>query len=382
MNSPLLILGGALMTCALTQAQSPEIIQYTFDSGGLANTAVPGVGDGLSSLNVAFNPSATCTSGLSGVSTGAAEIDTGWQMDLGTDSWSIGFHLGTVDISTSTQDFFGSSSTGGFRCFSGGAAGADGILLRTLMGGDVLIPGGHADAGVTHVVWVHDSTVPEVRGYLDGALVVTVPQTNPGTGIVGTLPDFELMTYFAPLRAGNEMDDFRIYRRAIDVPEIMAWMNCGSGSFPTFCDPMDNNSTGVPTVLTGFLGSGTGSGLHLDASDGPPAQFGYFLIGTGSSEPGLTVGNGRLCLAVSAGNSFGRYNPVGGVLNSIGQFDAAGNLVNSVGTSGTGNGYDVPLSIPIPGYTDIAAGETWHFQLWHREAGGASNFSNGISVTF
>ena len=160
--------------------------------------------------------------------------------------------------------------------------------------------------------------------------------------------------------------------------------NTCTGGGATFCDPNENNSTGVPTVMTGMTGGSVGSGLHLDASSGPPTQFGYFLVGTGVNDPGIMIpnSNGRLCLALGGGQSLGRYNVSGGQFNSLGRFDAAGVLQNQVGTSSTGSGYDVPTTVPISGSPQIMAGETWHFQLWHREAAGQSNFSNGMSVTF
>ncbi len=149
----------------------------------------------------------------------------------------------------------------------------------------------------------------------------------------------------------------------------------------SFCDPADNNSTGVPTILSGSMGSGIGSGLHLEASQGPDTQFGFILVGTGVSDPGMLVSQGHLCLSGTAGNSLGRYNVAGGALNSTGQFDSSGVLQNLVGTSTVGSGFDVPTPVPSIGGS-IGAGSTWHFQLWHREANGESNFSNGLSVTF
>ncbi len=163
----------------------------------------------------------------------------------------------------------------------------------------------------------------------------------------------------------------------------------GSGCAPTsdgtpFCDPMDVNSTGLSTTMVGFLGTGVESGLRLEASNGVPGEFGYFLIGTGVNDPGIVISDGRLCLAVTGGNQFGRYN-FGTTTNSIGQFDAAGDFQNLLGTatSNGGYGYDVALANPLGGM--IMSGETWNFQLWHRDTPsgvGRSNFSNGLTVMF
>jgi len=165
----------------------------------------------------------------------------------------------------------------------------------------------------------------------------------------------------------------------------------GSGCGPVtvgtpVCSPMDMNSTGQSTSMTGTFGSGVGSGLHLEVTNGVPGEFGYFLIGTGANDPGIVLSNGRLCLAITGGNQFGRYN-FGTATNSIGQFGPAGVMQNLVGTatSSGGTGFDVPTQNPISGQPAIAAGSTWHFQLWHRDTpagAGTSNFSNALSVMF
>ena len=115
-----------------------------------------------------------------------------------------------------------------------------------------------------------------------------------------------------------------------------------------FCDPNEVNSTGVAANLTGWFGTGTGSDLHLDADNGPAGEFGYFLVGTSFSDPGLMVSAGRLCLSFSGGGVLGRYNIAGDRL-SLGAFDASGVFENLSGTSGTGNGFDVPDTLPLPG---------------------------------
>ncbi len=173
------------------------------------------------------------------------------------------------------------------------------------------------------------------------------------------------------------------YHDCTNYSMVVAGIDPPLGNFLNFCDPMHPNSTGLPTRIHGSLGTGVGSGLHLTSTQGPPNQFGYYLVGSGTSSMGTTqLGNGWLCLAVSGGNSIGRYNVVGTINNSFGQFDANGDLINIVGNSTTGMGFDVPASLPLPGSPMIQSGSTWHFQLWHREDNGESNFSHGLSVAF
>ncbi|MCA9000640.1 MAG: formylglycine-generating enzyme family protein [Planctomycetes bacterium] len=155
-----------------------------------------------------------------------------------------------------------------------------------------------------------------------------------------------------------------------------------------FCNPMNANSTGLSTTLTGswITGGGIGGGmsdLHLECTQGVPSEIGYFLVSAGYSDPGLGISNGQLCVGDGA-NPFLRYNVAGTTSSSVGIFDGAGTLVNYVSTSTTGTGFDVPSVIPVTSVA-ITAGSTWHFQVWHRDtpaAIGASNFSNGLSVTF
>ncbi len=145
-----------------------------------------------------------------------------------------------------------------------------------------------------------------------------------------------------------------------------------------FCDPMNSNSTGVPTQLSAHRQIGVASGLHLEGSDGPAGKFGYILVGSAFSNPGLPISDGRLCLS----GSLGRYNVNGTDMNSVGIFDAYGTFQNLANTSVLGSGFDVPTTLPLVANPTIAGGQTWHFQLWHREANGHSNFSNGTSVAF
>ncbi|HPF12617.1 MAG TPA: hypothetical protein P5218_06580 [Planctomycetota bacterium] len=154
-----------------------------------------------------------------------------------------------------------------------------------------------------------------------------------------------------------------------------------------FCGAATNNSSGQPVVLSGYVGTGVGSDLHLEAVGGPTNEFGYFLVGNMANDASpIMVSNGLLCLAGLPGQVFGRYN-VAGVNNSLGLFNSSGVFRNLGGTSVTGTGYDVPTTVPISslGNPTIMAGDTWHFQLWHRDTpagAGTSNLSQGLSVNF
>ena len=154
----------------------------------------------------------------------------------------------------------------------------------------------------------------------------------------------------------------------------------------TFCDPMDPNSSGNSTVLSASALPGSTSGIHLESSAGPPGQFGYLHVGTGVSDPGLMIGQGRFCLAITGGNRYGRYNIPGTDLNSTGRYDAQGVFQNLTGTSASGSGYDLPAHVPILGIDDpfigLLSARDWHFQMWHRDANGGSNFSNGLTISY
>jgi formylglycine-generating enzyme required for sulfatase activity len=175
------------------------------------------------------------------------------------------------------------------------------------------------------------------------------------------------------------------------LPALALTLACGAFAQSTgtpFCNPMNVNSTGLSTTLTGswITGAGIGGGmsdLHLECTNGVPSELGYFLVSAGFSDPGLAISNGQLCVGDGA-NAFLRYNVIGTSSSSVGLFDAAGVLVNAVSTSTSGTGFDVPDTV-AGSPAVITYGSTWHFQVWHRDtpaSSGASNFSNGLSVTF
>lgn len=176
-------------------------------------------------------------------------------------------------------------------------------------------------------------------------------------------------------------------RSKLILPVLAATMTCGafaqSSTGTTFCT-VSPNSTGLPTALLGYFGSGVGSDLHLDVINGVPGEFGYFLVGDEVTS-GMMFGNGLNCLVGTMSANIYRYNVSGTLSNSIGRFDGMGVLQNLVMTSFTGFGFDVPDTIPASMPIIVASGSTWHFQVWHRDSAmvsSGSNFSNGLSVMF
>jgi hypothetical protein len=126
------------------------------------------------------------------------------------------------------------------------------------------------------------------------------------------------------------------------------------------------NSTGLPARISAHGDDrAAANALLLRASQLPQHAAGYFLTSrtTGfMANPGGSQGN--LCL----GGPIGRY---------------AGNVLHS----GSAGRFELQLDLahmPLPtGAGAAQAGETWHFQAWHRDANPSvtSNFTDTTAVT-
>ncbi|MCP5023993.1 MAG: hypothetical protein GY930_19780 [bacterium] len=130
------------------------------------------------------------------------------------------------------------------------------------------------------------------------------------------------------------------------------------------------NSTGV---VSSIFGSGdlvaANNAFGLVATGLPNGEFGYFIGSFGQAQVNMPGGsNGNLC--VGGGQAIARFLPTLGVIAG-GQISGAVDLTN------------VPLPPTMTGM--ILGGDTFNFQLWHREGGslsGESNFTPGLEVTF
>ena len=213
--------------------------------------------------------------------------------------------------------------------------------------GSVRING--ANFGSNNEVWF---TRENFTGNGTPLKVTNVPSTNGGTQIDVTVP--------AQARPGD------ILVRNMSAGSTGAAL---SNAWPfdvtqTQCPGQTIICTGFPNS-TGFAGSLTVTGSQdVSANDTtlngfslPPNQFGIFLYGQGTGI--LPVGNGFLCLG---GSQFFRLDIV--------SIDFTGQV-----------SYNLDLTNFQPG-GQILPGETWNFQLWHRENGGQSNLSTAVSHTW
>lgn len=127
------------------------------------------------------------------------------------------------------------------------------------------------------------------------------------------------------------------------------------------------NSTGQSAEL-GYSGSldVVDNSFSLEGADLPVGQTGYFL---GAQNEGFFANpagsQGHLCLG---SQNLARFRSQIGQVDSAGQFSAQIDLTS------------IPSNPPVA----VAAGETWNFQFWHRDAnpGPTSNFTNALMVTF
>ncbi|MFG0316462.1 MAG: hypothetical protein ACF8XB_04255, partial [Planctomycetota bacterium JB042] len=229
-----LVLAGlfTLIGSATAAAQAPEILWYDFDTASAQNMATGSIGDGVVGPGLTFPTGVSCGDRACSPTASSAFIDTGWPLTLGTSDWSVGMHLDVSSAPGGFMYFFGEPTSFAFRAVTGGNS----IALRANNINDVDIFGALAGPP-SHVCWVYDSSVPEIRGYLNGVLNNTVAQTALN---LNGIANFRVMGQLSSMTPGTVMDDFRFYGRAIDLggvgpgSEMDLWVNgcISTGSCP------------------------------------------------------------------------------------------------------------------------------------------------------
>ena len=382
-------LGVLSLLVAPALAQAPEVIHYTFDAGDATNTAVPGVGDGVPGPRATFvaarlGGSTTAASVVAG--TADPRISTGWAPAVSGD-WTIGTWLDLSVGGGGFQYLFGDSQpSGGVRCYAAGSGGAGNLTLRGAFT-EVVIPGG-APAIPVHAAFCFDSSVPEIRGYLNGMLAVTVPQTAAPI----TAANFFVLggnSASSGTATGNVLDDFRVYSRCISASELAAWAgSCGVGGYLSSCAGDGGNQLGctfcpcgndAPAGTVGGCNNSAGRSARLNASGNASVAADTLRLemtgGTSVSFGVLTSGAAIAptnpaspCFGLNSGVTSVTLDGLRCAVQSVQRHgarpsDASGDI--GLTTNGWG-----PPSGPAGGILaqgGFVAGETRHFQVIYRE---------------
>ncbi|MFT7074893.1 MAG: hypothetical protein ACJA0P_000893, partial [Planctomycetota bacterium] len=130
------------------------------------------------------------------------------------------------------------------------------------------------------------------------------------------------------------------------------------------------NSTGITSEILA-IGSRTvaDNDVTLTATGLPNNAFGFFIVSSTQGFVPMPGGSsGNLCVS-----------------GNVGRYVGPGQIQNSGATDTVSLAIDLQ-QIPSPtGFVGTMGGDTWNFQLWHRDSGmtgATSNFSNGTSVNF
>jgi hypothetical protein len=201
----------------------PELIYYKFENNptptSTPNYAIPGVG-----LNPATITGHTLTTGGmvdscmqgTGGSGSTSYLQTGWNCNLGSGNWTIGFWVNNL-VDLNPTYLWGDPGSTSFRCFYGGAALANNMLLRGPLT-DILIS--CPMPGTWYFHFVYNGT--NVLIYRNGTLLTTNPRTiNMPTGTGFKVGAYSTSSY----SMSGKMDEFRIYNRALTAEEIVASWN-------------------------------------------------------------------------------------------------------------------------------------------------------------
>jgi hypothetical protein len=207
----------------------PEILYYKFNNGSTTtpNYAIPGEGTnpavivGAQTLGM-IGQFDSALVGAGGTST-ANYVNSGWNMNFGTSSWTISMWIS--NIGTTTCYLFGNDITTSFRCFTNGAAGVGNITLRGASAAtfpNIDITGVLPGPSVVHIVY--DSATTTISKYVNGVFQASVMM--PALNLTAAVP-FKVGGYGTANAIGQGwlMDEFRVYRRALSPAEITATWN-------------------------------------------------------------------------------------------------------------------------------------------------------------
>ena len=371
---------GLFVTGAAAQSVYPDALYYKFDEGSgttTANLAVPGVGASAATVH---GQTLAATGGQfggallgAGGDSSAYFVDSGWATNLSGD-FTLGFWLDLTAVTTPNpfMYLFGDSTADLFRCFTNGASGSGGIVLKSGTWPGLVIPGGGLTAAPHHVAWVYVASSTTLHGYLDGVHVGSALQ--PGTAITGSGPlTIGGSATSTALLAGARVDEFRLYRTALSAAQIAATWNVSLSSATVslaYCTAGTSTHGCLPSIHGwGTPSASAVSGFTIHVADLEGQEQGVIFYGI----------HGRVANAWGQGTSF---------------FCVKSPLVRTgvQSTGGTADACDGQMSIDWlafiaanPGAlgSPFSAGDVVGAQGWYRDPPSpkTSNLGNALEFT-
>ncbi|MGO4707999.1 LamG-like jellyroll fold domain-containing protein [Chryseobacterium sp. 2TAF14] len=224
---------------SLAKSQTPEILYYKFEGTSsnipnLASNPPAGtqVGEIVGNLTLGSNTACLGNGLIGSGSTGTSNyFNTKWNLAL-SGSWTmhVKFNNYTSNVTT-VYYLLGDAISGGnsFRLFTNGAPGTGGVRLSANGMSNVDIPNVFSTTlSLVDLIIVYDSSLQNIKAYLNGVLKTTVTQSTP---LVFNGALFKLGTYAGNtgMKAGMTMDEFGLFNRAITDAEIASLNNfCSS----------------------------------------------------------------------------------------------------------------------------------------------------------
>ncbi len=199
----------------------PELMYYRFNTPGpvVQNESPISTLVGSASPSITGSSLTIGSSGLTGTAltgTGGATTDfiaTGWNTNLVSTDWTLSFWMNNFPSGTTLWYLFGDAGNS-FRCFVNGAPGAGNIRLTGTGLPTVDVTAVTGSVNVLHFV---RTTLPnEIKAYKNGVLFSTTAIT--GTLTVGT--GFRIGSYTSGSAISGQLDEFRMYNRALSATEI------------------------------------------------------------------------------------------------------------------------------------------------------------------
>lgn len=225
----------------------PELMYYKFDAAGTtaSNSASAPVGTNPSPiLGTTLTIGTPAQFGTALVGTGGSSstnyVDNGWATNLVSIPWTISVWLNNLPSGSTLYYLFGDAGNS-MRAFVNGAPGSGNLRLTGTGLPLVDVTGVTGTAVVLH--FVRTTTPNEIKVYKNGVFVSTHSIT--GTPTVGT--GFKIGGYSSNNGLNGQLDEFRLYNRALDATEIAATWNSQLPSSACTSPPTPGTTTSNAT---------------------------------------------------------------------------------------------------------------------------------------